>query len=75
MRQNNVIFDIENKLIGMARAKCNFEPTMILSEQDYIDYGNTFGLDTDQIKNEVEVDETLWNEVSVNSGKKKLEIS
>ena len=45
IRQNNVVFDVSNRLIGIARAKCNDEPTMIESLQDYIDYGNTFGLD------------------------------
>jgi hypothetical protein len=44
IRQNNIVFDVSNRLIGIARAKCNEEPTMIESLQDYIDYGNTFGL-------------------------------
>lgn len=39
----------------MARAKCNDEPTMILSEQDYIDYGNSFGLKTNEVVNEIDV--------------------
>jgi hypothetical protein len=29
MRQNDFIFDIDKKLIGVARAKCNKDPLMI----------------------------------------------
>ena len=43
-------------MIGMARATCNDEETMIISEEDYLDYGNTFGLETDEkVLNEVDV--------------------
>ena len=56
MRQNNIIFDVDNKLIGMARATCNSEETMIMFEQDYHDYGNSFGLELpDAVMNEVDV--------------------
>ena len=44
MRQNAFVFDVEDQKIGFARAKCNDEETMIISEQDYIDFGNTYGL-------------------------------
>ena len=43
-------------MIGMARATCNDEETMIISEEDYLDYGNSFGLETDEmVLNEVDV--------------------
>ena len=45
MRQYDYVFDIDNKKIGVGRAKCSNDPNMILSEQDYIDYGNTYGLE------------------------------
>ena len=44
MRQNAFIFDTDSYNIGFARTKCNDEPSMIISEQDYIDFGNTYGL-------------------------------
>jgi hypothetical protein len=40
-----MIFDVSNRLIGIARARCSDDPTMILGMQDYGDYGNVFGLD------------------------------
>lgn len=45
MRQYDYVFDIDNKKIGVGRARCSHDPNMILSEQDYIDYGNTYGLE------------------------------
>ena len=45
MRQNDFIFDVKNKQIGIARSKCNDEQTMILTEQDYVDYGTSYGID------------------------------
>lgn len=39
MRQNAYIFDVEKRKIGIARSRCNDDPDMILTEQDYIDYG------------------------------------
>jgi len=47
MRQNDFIFDIESKKIGIARAACSVDPGMIVSENDYIEYGTPFGLVTD----------------------------
>ena len=34
MRQNNFIFDVDNNKIGMARARCNNDPYMILSDDE-----------------------------------------
>lgn len=52
MRQYDYVFDIDNKKIGVGRAKCSNDPNMIISEQDYIDYGNTYGLEIPVTENE-----------------------
>ena len=49
MRQNDYIFDIKNKKIGIGRAVCSKNPNMIMSEDDYISNGFVFGLDNPSI--------------------------
>ena len=44
MRQNDFIFDIDGKKIGIARSKCNNDPDMITSEDEYISFGTNLGL-------------------------------
>jgi len=44
MRQYDYIMDVDNKMIGIARAKCSEDELMIISEYDYLDYGTDFGL-------------------------------
>ena len=44
MRQNDIIFDIDNKRIGMARSTCSQDPNMIHSINDYHEYGTGYGL-------------------------------
>jgi hypothetical protein len=44
MRQNDFIFDIDAKQIGIARSKCNDDPDMVISEEDYISFGTDFGI-------------------------------
>lgn len=42
MRQNDFIFDIDKKQIGIARANCSDDPLMIQNEDDYTAYGIPF---------------------------------
>ena len=48
MRQNDFIFDIDGKKIGVARSTCNSDINMVLSEDDYWMYNTSFGLDATQ---------------------------
>ena len=45
MRQHAFVFDIQNNNLGIARAKCNEDPNMILSEEELILYGQRYALD------------------------------
>ena len=44
MRQYQYIFDIESDRIGMVRTNCSHDDDMILTRDDYISTGRTFGL-------------------------------
>ena len=50
MRQNDFIFDNEDHRIGIARSKCNDDRDMIITEQDYVDYGTTYGMDLNLVQ-------------------------
>jgi hypothetical protein len=54
MRQNNIIFDVSRKRIGMARAACSSDPNQILNVEEMFTYseGNMYVKDLDK---EVEV--------------------
>ena len=51
MRQHDIIFDVENKKIGVARAQCSPDPNFIHSAQDYRNSGRNFGLKLDHLTN------------------------
>lgn len=42
MRQNDFIFDIDKKQIGIARANCSADPVMIADEAEYSAYGQPY---------------------------------
>jgi len=48
MRQYQWVFDVANERIGAARRACNEDPHMIMSQQDYVAAGKTFGLQAGQ---------------------------
>ena len=48
MRQHDYIFDILNLRIGVARSKCNDDPNMIMTVNDYYEYGNLYGIDVNE---------------------------
>ena len=48
MRQYDYIMDVDYRKIGIARSKCSEHPSMIISEDDYFDYGTDFGLVLDE---------------------------
>lgn len=58
MRQNDYIFDILNLKIGVARSKCNDDANMIMTVNDYYEYGNVYGIEMNQtLKNDPNYEE------------------
>lgn len=53
MRQNDFIFDNDGRKIGIARSQCNDDKDMIITEQDYVEYGTTYGMDLDLMARDV----------------------
>mmetsp|Transcript_4239 Transcript_4239/g.7187 ORF Transcript_4239/g.7187 Transcript_4239/m.7187 type:complete len:409 (+) Transcript_4239:398-1624(+) len=49
MRQHHFIFDVENKQLGIARAKCSPDPNFIASFMDYLSAGKDFGIRTENL--------------------------
>lgn len=45
MRQHNFVFDIDNNLVGIARASCSHDPNQVKHEQELIIAGQRYALD------------------------------
>lgn len=45
MRQHNFVFDIDNQLVGIARASCSHDPNQVKHEQELIVAGQRYALD------------------------------